>query len=550
MDRNYVPPFRRRVAGDADAPPLEHEHHSSQSYQNTHHSNQVTSRGPKQGSWGYGRGGRGGYKKDFFKKQNPQIDQSDLYREADIHNYFWGSENDAGNSHSSTFRDAKDRRGELSHMLLFFGANPRWANDRIVFAKSKLTLLPEYAAKKAENGEWETEAKAQKDAASAEESVGDGGIERKDVLVVADDHETEARRPAGGATVADNTTLSCPFMKRQKQDPKAGKSDTEKDTAVSIAVPKPADEDHEYQIKQERPQEGDLITTQDSTTGIQQPNSSHQPKADETNNYILEKNTNNEEGYGQHTIVKVERTSNQEVQTTPISNVPSTKTASHPKYTDIRKDKAESIPTPNQPPSKNSRMKYTDIRLETATSFYKKHERSHPEPERTFPAIAPIEYEPSTEHAIAAFEERRIPGLRTGASGPRFAFKGWFRISRVNILAPGSAELVRMLRQKWERKDRYGNVVGSKTRDASAWDSSLAHEWAVVRFEVLEGVPPQIEKLPDVDNEGRETKSVNKMLEEMRLNDGNKDRLEGEDLGERVDGKSEESSSTDPHALE
>ncbi|KAI0913471.1 hypothetical protein F4823DRAFT_42443 [Ustulina deusta] len=451
MGGSYVPPFRRRTAGDA--PPAEDA--PNESHQSTRHNNRAADGG--QGNRGYGRRGRGGYQKDF-KKQKPQVDQSDLYHQGDIHNYFWGSEHDA---RSSTFHDSKDHPGELSHMLLFFGANPRWAIERIVFAKSHLTLLPEYAAKKAENREWETEMNVQKGAGEAVESVEGGAIESDDA-----------------------------------------------------------------------------IPTQDSTTGVLDSSSSNRPGDDEADESTSGGNTNNEKREDQHATVKVEGTADHEGQATPISTPPSTKTTSHLKYTDIRKEEAQITPAPNQSTAASSRMKYTDIRLIPAAEFYDEPFRSELEP--TFPAITPIDYVPANPLPIAVFEERRIPGPRTEGPYHLFAFKGWFKISRVNVLAPHSAELVRMLQQKWERKDRFGNPLKSRARDASAWNASLAQEWAVVRFELLEGEdapsPPQIEKLPEperpVEKENGETKSVNEMLSDMRLNDGNKDRRAAENLGE------------------
>ncbi|KAI0428382.1 hypothetical protein F5Y09DRAFT_289774 [Xylaria sp. FL1042] len=529
MDGSYIPPFRRGATGDTEAPPAEQA--PGQSHQNNRYNNRGAYGG--QGNRGYSRGGRGGYKKNFINKPKLQPDQSDLYLESDIDNYFWGSEkNDAKGSHSTTFRDSKDHLGELSHMLLFFGANPRWPNDRIVFAKSNLTLLPEYAAKKAENGEWETENKIRKVAGEDVKFVEDEALENKDAIAIAvsDNHGTEAVSQAGETTLVEAQTLSHPST--QKQSLKFNKSSTEEETTVSTSPPN-LDKDNKCQIKQEHTQESDSTPNQDSTEGIQDLSSSNQPGSDGVDYSISKEPTDNEKR-DQYTGVEVEGSVDTEVQATPISTPPSTKTIGHHKYMDIRKEEVQLTPAPNQPTTARNRMKYTDIRLIPSNELYDEPLPSEPLP--TYPAITPIDYVPANPLPIAVFEERRVPWARPGGSQARFAFKGWFKVSRVNILAPHSAELVRMLQQKWERKDRFGNIIGSKPRDASAWNASLAQEWAVVRFELLEGEntppPPQIEKLPEperpVGMENKETKSVNEMLSDMRLNDGNKDGRENE----------------------
>ncbi|TGJ80563.1 hypothetical protein E0Z10_g8209 [Xylaria hypoxylon] len=510
MSGSYVPPFRRR-----DAPQAESS--SDQSHQSTHHDNRGA-RGGRQGRRGSGRGGRGRPQRDFFNKQNPQVDQSDLYHEGDIHNYFWSSEDDARGSHSSTFRNSKDRPGELSHMLLFFGANPRWASDRIIFAKSKLTLLPEYAAKKAENGEWETEKKTHESTGEATKSVEDGAAEKQDAMVVPDEAGTEAVTQASGATFAEAQILSCPSAKKQNSG--TDKSSVENDTTTSIDALDSVNKDNECQIKQEHTQDGRQIPTQGSIMGVQESGSPTKPSDDKRDDFTSEESTNDGKQEEQHASVEVEGIADHEGQATPIFISTSTMTASRLKYTDIRKEEAQLTPVPNQSTAAGSHMKHTDIRTIPANEFYRPSE-----PESTFPAIAPIDYVPANPLPIAIFEEQWIPGFRSGGTRARFAFKGWFKISRVNILAPHSAELVRMLQQKWERKNRFGHVVPSRTRDTYAWNESLGREWAVIRFELLEGEgmppPPQIEKLPEPKRPVDETKNVNEMLSDMRLDDGN-----------------------------
>ncbi|TRX98612.1 hypothetical protein FHL15_000686 [Xylaria flabelliformis] len=439
MDHSYVPPFRRHQAvgdsGDAS---------QAQGAPNNHSNQSIRHNGNRQGLRGYGRGGRGGYKRDFVQKQRSQVDQSDLYHLRDIQTYFWGSVDDSRDSRSSTFHDSKDRPEQLSHLLLFFGANPRWANDHIVFAKSKLALLPEYAAKKADNGEWGTENKTHGSASVATDRL---APRDQDATITHNAYRTETVVQADRSKPAETQGLSPPAAKKQNSlsdEPSDGKGATSNLSTDSAGRDGPHD--------------------------------------------------------------------------TPISAPSPTVTTTRMKYTDIRKE-TEASPASNQSTASESYMKYTDIRTIPAKDFYNKHEHGPPEP--VLPVIAPIDYVPESPLPIAIFEEQRTPGLRTGDNNIQFAFKGWFKISRINILAPHSAELVRMLQQKWGRKDRFGHILPSKPRDASAWSASLAMEWAVVAFQLLEGEDappaPHIEKLPEPERPI--TKSVNEILSDMRLND-------------------------------
>ncbi|KAK8016128.1 hypothetical protein PG993_014317 [Apiospora rasikravindrae] len=128
----------------------------------------------------------------------------------------------------------------------------------------------------------------------------------------------------------------------------------------------------------------------------------------------------------------------------------------------------------------------------------------------------PLDYVPSQHAPIAVFGQ---------AGYGEFRFAGWYSVARVSILAPHSPDLVRMLQQKWERRDRWGNVV-TKKRDASGWKTSLTHQWAVVKFEKLipEIAPaaPTIEKLPPqarASDSEKGGKGVSELLNELRLKD-------------------------------
>ena len=100
---------------------------------------------------------------------------------------------------------------------------------------------------------------------------------------------------------------------------------------------------------------------------------------------------------------------------------------------------------------------------------------------------------------------------------------GWFKIERIAYLEPHSSELVRMLEQKWSKKDRSGATFVQE-RSSSLWNESLGYRWAVVKLsrdEVAEKEldPPKIERLSDgpAGSPRAPRKSVNEMLAEMRL---------------------------------
>ncbi|KAI1337192.1 hypothetical protein F5Y15DRAFT_163757 [Xylariaceae sp. FL0016] len=387
-------------------------------------------RGHRGGWGGRGRGNRGGYQNNFFQKRapEPQVDEADLYHLRDIDHHFWGdkiSEDQDGKR--STFHDSSDRETELSYMLLFVNSNPRWTNDHIVFAKSKLGLLPEYAAKKEEHGEWDTSHYSK----FAEEPEAEGaGTPGDDAVPTTNKNASNGN----GAQTPSKDEHSASTKEPPTQAPEAG-------DAPKLET-------------------GDLPTTAENQT----------------------------------------KASVKETPTAP-----------------------EVKPAPTFVPS--GRMKYTDVRLLPPEEQYSKPEpEPEPEPEPVYPAIPPIDYIPSQHHPIAVFEERRVPGIRGGGGrnrNARFTFAGWFKVSRINILSPFSAELVRMQQQKWERRDRFGNVIPTRTRGSSQWRASLGMEWAVVKFEKLEGEgvpePPVIEKLPEPTREEQDIKGVDDRLSEMRM---------------------------------
>jgi len=537
---------------------------------------------------GNGRGGRGGYRNDFFQKQD-RVDESNLYHLRDIETHFWS--NEVSNNPSqlkSTFHGSKEHPDKLAYLLLFAGANPRWPRDRIVFAKSKLTLLPEFTSKKAEYGEWETQKcpNSKRRAASSPEKA--GVSDKKDDSISTDEAETdtvpqgdkdassevqhlEINKTGAGKDVAIvNYETDAPSSVANKEEPDVNPAPTQgrdqidvRDSIAAAHQPEPLGNSGEdikggitdkpiINCKQEDVHDAcvranDLAKNDAGIAPLSASTPAPVHSSVAPNSRTKYTDIRLEEAHNDFASMTTVASSNREKYTdirkeevaTPSTSTSADALSNRMKYTYIRKEEAQESSEPDSYIMSDNRMKYTDVRLTPAQEFYeKKPTVSKQQP--ILPAIAPIDYAPSEPRPIAIFEERRIPGQRPSNINPRFAFKGWFKVARVNILAPQSAELVRMLQQKWERRDRFGNVLPSKIRDLSAWNASMAAEWAVVKFEPLEGEDappaPQIEKLPEPEPEPEPTKSVdgardvNEMLEGMGLNDGKVDDPKGEDL--------------------
>ncbi|KAF3054852.1 hypothetical protein GL218_07556 [Daldinia childiae] len=398
---SYIPPFRRgdsqATGSTSDTPESStipsNNSSSYQPFNNGGSRGDMSGRGFRggrdRGGRGRGRGrGRGTYSNPFSQgrnqQQQSQFDDVDFYDQHAIAKYFCGEEGLEAISHynSSTFHGSMEHPDQLSYMLLFTNANPRWPGDRIIFAKSKLTLLPEYSSKKTEYGDWPLPKQP-------EESQ--------------DSHATT------------NKILTEEVFQSTAQDNEAGQ------VATAIESLSVADEEKTR-----------ATTSSDAT------------QTDEA----------------------------------PVTET-SSSSSSRMKFSDVR----------NLPPEEQERIveeqkqQRLKLRLPQVPSF---------------PTIPPIDYAPSAHAPVAAFEERR--SHEYGRGNPRFIFAGWYHIARINVLAPHSAELVRMQQQKWERRDRYGNVIPSKSRDASAWNAALGTEWAVVKFEKIGDkeapATPAIEKLP------------------------------------------------------
>ncbi|KAH9895373.1 hypothetical protein F4778DRAFT_746511 [Xylariomycetidae sp. FL2044] len=514
MASNYVPPFRRSHPTDApsgDAPPTVTEAQSSNppsSNSNQFYNNRggrggrgsrggLGGRGGRggrgtRGGWG-NRGGRGAYGNNFFQQQRPQddVDDADIYRLRDINHHFWPKEADDPTETQSTERRSTERGGgttfhdsaahpeELSFLLLFAGANQRWASDRIVFAKSKLDLLPEYRVKKNEHGEWDVP-QSPKLTRSKHES-GSGATEGPD---------------AEEAKIGDNTSVE-------------DSATNPVQTVISSDGPSPSEQIKELQ---------DIPKSKD---GVEQAsNGTLEPSVSVPNGGTREAKSVSEDNISFSEVQKSEAKDdptnatnlNQGDDTSPQSEEGKTEESTN----------NNSIEEASTSSTMNRRIKYTDIRLEPEGA-----QPQQPKPQQeleapSFPMIPPIDYTPSPHTPIAVFEEHKSYGSRGVVSKGRFSFIGWYKVARINILAPYSAELVRMQQQKWERRDRYGKIMPTKSRDASAWHSALSKEWAVVKFEALseENAPPKptIEKLPEPERlPAGEDKGVNELLSEMRL---------------------------------
>lgn len=83
----------------------------------------------------------------------------------------------------------------------------------------------------------------------------------------------------------------------------------------------------------------------------------------------------------------------------------------------------------------------------------------------------------STEYPL--FEE--VPFMRS-----KFEFAGWWRIKKVDMLAPRSPELIALFEKKFNKQNGRGLSTGrgkAKTRSEAAWHSSLTKTWAVISLE-------------------------------------------------------------------
>ena len=116
---------------------------------------------------------------------------------------------------------------------------------------------------------------------------------------------------------------------------------------------------------------------------------------------------------------------------------------------------------------------------------------------------APTVEKRGTERSTAEFPV--FLGNGTGRCG-KWECLGWHRIANVTYLQPKSAELVKMLDEKFN----------GEARSSEKWQSSLRMEWAAVALARVKG----LEKEDPMGNVVRKpAKGVKELLEEMRSSD-------------------------------
>ena len=136
--------------------------------------------------------------------------------------------------------------------------------------------------------------------------------------------------------------------------------------------------------------------------------------------------------------------------------------------------------------------------------------------------IEPIDYKPALPSPVAVFEQKS----RGSTHNAEFVFAGWYRVANIALLAPESEALVHMLEQKWTPRRTKRGTVKKRERDEASWRASLAVEWAVIRFEPVDGEaanglePPKIARVKKPEEKATAPrKSVNELLAELRQGD-------------------------------
>ncbi|ORY14366.1 hypothetical protein BCR34DRAFT_585770 [Clohesyomyces aquaticus] len=74
------------------------------------------------------------------RQQSPP--QRNLSSIAELDVYFWEGETSAAVCNSTTLHSSAAHPDSLSWVLLFRGANPKWASEKVLFVKSNIDLLP------------------------------------------------------------------------------------------------------------------------------------------------------------------------------------------------------------------------------------------------------------------------------------------------------------------------------------------------------------------------------------------------------------------------
>ncbi len=109
-----------------------------------------------------------------------------------------------------------------------------------------------------------------------------------------------------------------------------------------------------------------------------------------------------------------------------------------------------------------------------------------------------------------------------------FKFLGYYRITRLQFLEPRTPDLEKMLHQKWTITDPRTGKTRQRQREGKGWEKSFSFRWAVVKFEKDEQADkergePDIKRIEDEEDYGggREKKSVNELMKELRVKDDN-----------------------------
>ena len=136
--------------------------------------------------------------------------------------------------------------------------------------------------------------------------------------------------------------------------------------------------------------------------------------------------------------------------------------------------------------------------------------------------------QPKECQSIAIFTQIRRPPYNSNSSVIRsFKFLGYYRVARLQFLEPRTPELAKMLDQKWTIVDPRTGRPRARQREGQGWEKSFSLRWAVVKFEKDEEADkvrgkPDIKRLADEEDDGGggEKKSVNELLKELRVKDG------------------------------
>lgn len=107
----------------------------------------------------------------------------------------------------STLNDSKTHPKELSYIILFPGANPRWKPDRIIFAKTNINILPGYDKFKTALDEETKQAAADAEAGSSAKDAVIGNSQPDSSPATADDSNPLAAAAAKPPSSTDHVNV-------------------------------------------------------------------------------------------------------------------------------------------------------------------------------------------------------------------------------------------------------------------------------------------------------------------------------------------------------